>query len=165
MLKSTAPSLLLGMVIAALIQQFVPANFGAEYLCGNIFLEFAVVLIFSIPLYICSSASVPVALTLILKGFSPGAALLFLIAGPTIHSVSITSMRQIIGSKAAIIAIGTIAFWAVAAGILVNIFNIPVNTAAAVLTNAGHSFIIKNICGIILAILVMRALIVRYLKK
>ncbi|MBO5924396.1 MAG: permease [Lentisphaeria bacterium] len=165
MLKSTAPSLLLGMVIAALIQQFVPANFGAEYLCGNIVLEFAVVLIFSIPLYICSSASVPVALTLILKGFSPGAALLFLIAGPTIHSVSITSMRQIIGSKAAIIAIGAIAFWAVAAGILVNIFNIPVNTTAAVLTNAGHSFIIKNICGIILAILVMRALIVRYLKK
>ena len=165
MLKGTAPSLLLGMIIAALIQQLVPANFGAEYLCGNIFLEFAVILIFSIPLYICSSASVPVALTLILKGFSPGAALLFLIAGPTIHSVSITSMRQIIGGKAALIAVSVIAFWAIAAGAAVNLFDIPINTAAAALTNAGHSGTVKHICGIILAALVLRALIVRQLKK
>ena len=165
MLKGTAPSLLLGMIIAALIQQLVPANFGAEYLCGNIFLEFAVILIFSIPLYICSSASVPVALTLILKGFSPGAALLFLIAGPTIHSVSITSMRQIIGGKAALIAVSVIAFWAIAAGAAVNLFDIPINTAAAALANAGHSGTVKHICGIILAALVLRALIVRQLKK
>ena len=74
MMKSTAPSLLSGMIVAALIQQLVPENFGIEYLGGNTVLEFAAVLIFSIPLYICSSASVPVAMALILKGFSPGAA-------------------------------------------------------------------------------------------
>ncbi len=165
MLKSTAPSLLLGMVIAALIQQVVPENFGAEYLCGNILLEFAVVLIFSIPLYICSSASVPVAAVLILKGFSPGAALLFLIAGPTIHSVSITSMRQIIGAKATVIAVSAIAFWAVCAGTAVNIFNIPINAATAASANAAVSGITKNVCGVILAVLICRALAVRYLKK
>ena len=166
MMKSTAPSLLLGMAVAALIRQVVPENFGAEYLCGNVFLEFAVVLIFSIPLYVCSSASVPVALALMLKGFSPGAALLFLIAGPTIHSVSITSMRQIIGFKAMLIVTGSIAFWAVAAGCIVNLFNIPINTAAGYLTVSGHSAeLIKTGCGILLALLVLRALIARYREQ
>ena len=165
MLKSTAPSLLSGMVLAALIQQLVPANFGAEYLCGNTALEFIVVLILSIPLYICSSASVPVALALMLKGFSPGAALLFLIAGPTIHSVSITSMRQIIGTKAMLLATGAIAFWAVAAGAAVNLFHIPVSTAAAALTSAGHCAPLKTVCGIILALLICRALLARYREK
>ena len=165
MMKSTAPSLLLGMVIAALIQQIVPENFGAQYLCGSTVLEFAVVLIFSIPLYICSSASVPVALALILKGFSPGAALLFLIAGPTIHSVSLTSMRQIIGSKAMLLAAGTIAFWAVMAGVTVNLFNIPISTAAGVLSPASHPGMVKTGCGIFLATLIIRALTARYLEK
>ena len=165
MMKSTAPSLLLGMVIAALIQQVVPENFGAEYLCGSTFLEFAVVLIFSIPLYICSSASVPVALALILKGFSPGAALLFLIAGPTIHSVSLTSMRQIIGSKAMLLATGTIAFWAIMAGVTVNLFNIPISTAAGVLSPASHPGMLKTLCGIFLAALLVKAFIARYLER
>ena len=165
MMKSTAPSLLLGMAIAALIRQLVPENFGAEYLCGSIFLEFAVVLIFSIPLYVCSSASVPVALALVLKGFSPGAALLFLIAGPTIHSVSITSMRQIIGTKAMLIAVGTIAFWAVMAGVIVNAFNIPVNTAVSYISSSGNCAVLKTVCGIVLAFLVCRALAARYLEK
>ena len=165
MMKSTAPSLLSGMIVAALIQQLVPENFGIEYLGGNTVLEFAAVLIFSIPLYICSSASVPVAMALILKGFSPGAALLFLIAGPTIHSVSITSMRQIIGTKAMLIAVGVIAFWAVTAGILVNIFNIPVDTVTSYGVSTGHGVILKNICGIILALLLCRAFAARFLDK
>lgn len=162
MMKSTAPSLLLGMAVAAMIQLIIPENFGSEYLCGSTLLEFSIVLIFSIPLYICSSASVPVALTLMMKGFSPGAALLFLIAGPTIHSVSITSMRQIIGTRATIAAVVSIAFWAVAAGSIVNFFNIPVDTAASVLSSAGHSGLLKTVSGIILALLIFRALAARF---
>lgn len=165
MMKSTAPSLLLGMAVAALIRQIVPENFGADSLCGNMILEFAVVLIFSIPLYICSSASVPVALTLILKGFSPGAALLFLIAGPTIHTVSITSMRQIIGTKAMMIAVGSIAFWAITAGVIVNIFNIPLDNVVSYVSASENGTALKTFCGIVLALLVCRALVARYFEK
>ena len=166
MMKSTGPSLLLGMFIAALVQQLLPADFGAKYLCGNMFLEFAVVLIFSIPLYICSSASVPVALTLILKGFSPGAALVFLVAGPTIHSVSITSMRQIIGAKAAILAIAAIALWAVIAGTAVNYFNVAVNIDQIYsVVNHHGNMAVKNICAVILALLICRAIAVKLREK
>ena len=164
MMKSTAPSLLLGMAVAALIQQLVPDNFGAEYLCGNMLLEFLVVLIFSIPLYICSSASVPVALALILKGFSPGAALLFLIAGPSIHSVSITSMQQIIGRKAMLLAVAAIAFWAVAAGVTANLMDIPVNQELICAAASGRNTL-KTVCGIVLALLVFRALVARQIEK
>ena len=164
MMKSTAPSLLQGMAVAALIQQLVPADFGAAYLKNNTALEFAAVLLLSVPLYVCSSASVPIALTLLLKGFSPGAALLFLIAGPGIHSVSITSMRQLIGAKAAAIAVAAIAFWAVAAGIIVNMTGLPVSVAR--FSNAsGVSPALKTVCGILLLLLVLRALIARWWEK
>ena len=165
MMKSTAPSLLVGMAVAALIQQLVPENFGAEYLCGNTALEFLVVLIFSIPLYICSSASVPVALALILKGFSPGAALLFLIAGPTIHSVSITSMRQIIGEKAMLLAVGAIAFWAVISGVIVNMLDITIPQELVTAASSGRGTL-KTVCGILLigvGLLMMTGLLGRML--
>ena len=164
MIKSTAPSLLQGMAVAALIQQLVPQNFGAEYLNGNTFLEFAAVLLLSVPLYVCSSASVPIAISLLLKGFSPGAALLFLIAGPGIHSVSITSMRQIIGTKAAAIAAGSIAFWAVVSGIAVNLLGISVQIAQFSENVKGASGF-KTVCGVILFLLVLRGLIARWWEK
>lgn len=165
MLKSTAPSLLLGIAVAALIELLVPEDFGVQYLKNREYLEFAAVLIFSIPLYICSTASVPVALALLLKGFSPGAALLFLIAGPTIHSVSIASMRQIIGGKAAVIAILSIAFWAVVFGAAVNWLDIPVSASGAQLISTANPGGLKTFCGIILALLVFRALVARQLEK
>ena len=116
------------------------------------------------PLYVCSSASVPVAITLLLKGFSPGAALLFLIAGPGIHSVSITSMRQIIGTKAAVIAVAAVAFWALAAGIIVNLTGLPVSVAQiSRAVNSSSTF--KTVCGVILFLLILRALIARWWEK
>ncbi len=164
MMKSTAPSLLQGMAVAALIQQILPADFGQAYLKSNTFLEFAAVLLLSVPLYVCSSASVPIAVTLLLKGFSPGAALLFLIAGPGIHSVSITSMRQIIGTKAAAIAVGAVAFWAIVSGVLVNLTGVSVSTVQ--INNAvNSSSAMKTVCGIILFLLVLRALIARWWEK
>ena len=164
MMKSTAPSLLQGMAVAALIQQLVPADFGQAYLKSNTFLEFAAVLLLSVPLYVCSSASVPIAVTLLCKGFSPGAALLFLIAGPGIHSVSITSMRQIIGSKASAIAVGAVAFWAIVSGIAVNAANVSVS-AVQINSAVNASSALKTACGIILFLLVLRALIARWWEK
>lgn len=164
MMKSTAPSLLQGMAVAALIQQLVPADFGQAYLNGNTFLEFAAVLLLSVPLYVCSSASVPIAVTLLLKGFSPGAALLFLIAGPGIHSVSITSMRQIIGTKAAAIAVAAVAFWAIVSGVIVNLTGVSVS--AVQISNAvNSSSTLKTVCGLLLLLLVLRALIARWWEK
>ena len=165
MLKSTCFSLLTGIVIAALIQFILPADFGVSFLKGNPFLEMLCVVVLAIPLYVCSNAAVPIALTLMVKGFSPGAALVFLIAGPAIHSVSLTSMKALIGLKATTIAALSIAITAIVAGILLNLskINIPINEISASFCSAPK--LSNQIAGIILALLLVRAIIDKIIQK
>ena len=165
MLRSTSPSLLLGIAIAALIQQFLPGDFGAKYITGNMALEFAAVILLALPLYVCSNASVPIAAALLLKGFSPGAALVFLIAGPASSSVSIAAMKSTLGTKATMIALAVIAFWAVAAGAAVNILQLPISlpdTLRSVCCGVDGKQLAS---GIIFAILIFKALYDRYFHK
>ena len=165
MLKSMSPSLMLGMLIAALIEMLVPQNFGAYIIGGRVWLEFIIVIALALPLYVCSSASVPVAAALVLKGFSPGAALVFLVAGPGISSVSITSMKAILGGKATIISVIIIGLCAIAGGIIVNIFNIPFSLPEIYEGTKSHMIYVKTVSGILLGLLVLNALYNRWFKK
>lgn len=165
MLKSMSPSLMLGMLIAAFIEMLVPQNFSADFFGGRVWLEFIVVIALALPLYVCSSASVPVAAALILKGFTPGAALVFLVAGPGISSVSVTSMKAMLGTRATVISVAIIALCAIAGGIIVNLFDIPFNIPQ-IYETAHHSMkYIKYISGAILGILIINALYNRWFKK
>ena len=165
MMKSTSPSLIVGILIAALIQQLLPADFGKEYLGDKVYLQFVAVIAIAVPLYVCSNASVPIAATLLAKGFSPGAALLFLIVGPAISSVSITSMRSVLGGKAVFFAIFSISIWTLLAGIIVNCFDISFSFPENLCCHAGGLGIFPQICAVVLALLIARALISRYLGK
>lgn len=164
MLKSMSPSLVLGILISALIQMLVPENFGAAYIGNNIWLQFIIVGVLALPLYVCSSASVPIAAALILKGFSPGAALVFLVAGPGISSVSITAMKNILGTKATVISVSLIGILAIIGGIIVNCCHILYNTDIYTVTKP-YMIYVKNISGIILGLLIINALYNRWFKK
>lgn len=165
MLKSMSPSLMLGMLIAALIQMLIPENFGVEYIGDKIWLQFIIVVIIALPLYVCSSASVPIAAALILKGFSPGAALVFLIAGPGISSVSITSMKVMLGTKATVISTAIIGILAIIGGIVVNIFKLPYTLPQIYESGNCCMQYVKLASGIILGLLVVYALYNRWFKK
>ena len=95
-LQDIAKWLIIGLVIAALISVILPDDFFTRYIGYN-FLSMLIVLIASIPLYVCATASVPIAAVLILKGLSPGAALVFLMAGPATNAATITVMGKSIG--------------------------------------------------------------------
>ena len=69
--------MLLGVFIAAMISAFVPEALLAEHLGGGM-LSMLAMMLFGIPVYVCATASVPIAAALIAKGVSPGAALVFL---------------------------------------------------------------------------------------
>jgi hypothetical protein len=71
-----------------------------------------------IPIYICATASTPIAAALILKGISPGAALVFLIAGPATNMTSLTVLFGILGKRATVIYLATIAVLTVLFGLL-----------------------------------------------
>jgi hypothetical protein len=77
-------------------------------------------LIVGIPLYICATASTPIAAALILKGVSPGAALVFLLAGPATNMASLTVLVGTLGRRATVIYIASIAVCSVLFGLMVD---------------------------------------------
>jgi len=102
-----------------LIAFFVPDDFFARYLGGE-FLSLLLMLVVGIPLYICASASTPIAAALVLKGISPGAALVFLLAGPATNAATITIVGRFWGRKATVIYLISISVCSLLLGWLVN---------------------------------------------
>ncbi len=111
--------LAIGLVLAALIAVVVPDDFFGEYMT-NPFYEYLFVILASIPLYVCATASVPIAAVLILKGISPGAALVFLMAGPATNAATITVIAHSLGRLVFIKYLATIVVGAIASGLVID---------------------------------------------
>ena len=92
-------ALVVGLLIAGAIASLVPADFFANMPGGRFGLYLAMTLI-SLPLYVCSTGSIPMAFSFLQAGMSPGAVLIFLIAGPASNTATVTALLKIIGGKA-----------------------------------------------------------------
>jgi uncharacterized membrane protein YraQ (UPF0718 family) len=112
-------AMLLGLVIAAFISALVPDGYFAEKLGTGIF-AMVVMMFLGIPVYVCATASVPVAAALILKGLTPGAALVFLMTGPATNAASFITIWKTLGRTTAIIYLATVAGCALLGGILLD---------------------------------------------
>jgi uncharacterized protein len=110
--------LLLGVGIAGLLSYLLPADFFN--ILGGEFASLLIMLLVGIPLYICASASTPVAAAMVLKGLSPGAALVFLLAGPATNIATLTVITRFWGKKATAVYLAAIAFCSLLLGWLVN---------------------------------------------
>ncbi len=88
----------IGLLLAGVITAMIPDDFMSGLLGGG-FVSMLVMLVFGIPLYICATASTPIAAALILKGVSPGAALVFLLVGPATNVTSLSVLYGILGRK------------------------------------------------------------------
>jgi uncharacterized protein len=110
---------LFGILLAGVITALVPADLFSRYL-GTGWPAMVLMLALGIPLYICATASTPIAAALILKGVSPGAALVFLLAGPATNIASLTVLVGILGKRAAALYVGAISVCAVIFGLLVD---------------------------------------------
>ena len=112
-------AMLLGILIAAFISALVPDGFFAEKLGTGIF-AMVVMMLIGIPIYVCATASVPVAAALILKGLTPGAALVFLMTGPATNAASFVTIWKVMGKKTAIAYLLTVAITSLMAGVLLD---------------------------------------------
>lgn len=92
-------SLLLGLSLSALISLFLPTDLLSGSLASG-FGAYALVTLFALPLYVCSTGSIPIALSLIAAGASPGTALVFLIAGPATNMATVVMLRSMLGLRA-----------------------------------------------------------------
>lgn len=112
-------ALLVGVVIAGIMSATVHPNQWQAYLGGGV-LSYFLMMALGVPLYVCASASVPIAAGLIHVGASPGAALAFLIAGPATNAATITTVWKLLGRQTAILYLLTIAISAVGGGMLLD---------------------------------------------
>ncbi len=111
----------IGVLLAGLITTFVPDDLMANLLGGGLS-SMLVMLVVGIPLYICATASTPVAAALILKGVSPGAALVFLLVGPATNVTSLSVLTGLLGKKSTLLYLGILSACAVLFGLGVDSF-------------------------------------------
>lgn len=162
--------LLLGLVIAALITVLLPDNFFTNYI-SNDFLGMVIILIAAIPLYVCATGSVPIAAALMLKGLSPGAALVFLMAGPATNAATITVIGKVLGKKTLFFYLFSIITGALISGLIIDYvlpvswFNYALNPEHHHNHSMGWFVYVQYVSTIILSLLMLNGYIIKYFKK
>ena len=125
LLGSVAKPLAAGLAVSALVTVLVPDGFFAEAFGGRDWLAMPAMALVGLPMYVCSTASIPIAASLMLKGVSPGAAFVFLMVGPAMNAVSVTTVAALIGRRATAAYVATIVVGAILCGCAVNAFADP----------------------------------------
>lgn len=127
-----------GLLLAGAITAIIPDDFMAGWLGGGIG-SMLLMLLFGIPLYICATASTPIAAALILKGVSPGAALVFLLVGPATNVTSLSVLYGILGKKSVFRYLVVLSLMAVAFGLGVDaVYTVLEISPAAIIGEAAE---------------------------
>jgi uncharacterized membrane protein YraQ (UPF0718 family) len=125
---------IIGILLAGVVTVLLPDAFIISYLGGGL-KSMLLMLVIGIPLYICATASTPIAAAFIMKGVSPGTALVFLLVGPATNITSLSVLIGLLGKRAVAIYLASIAVVSVTCGIILDavysIFGVSVLAAAA----------------------------------
>ncbi|MBQ6046526.1 MAG: permease [Bacteroidales bacterium] len=172
MIQDIGLRLVIGLLVAALINVAVPDEFFLSF-GKQPLLQMLVILVVAVPMYICSTGSIPVATALMMKGLSPGAALVMLMAGPAVNIASILVVHKSMGSRFTWIYLLTIVGFSILFGLLINAFGIH---AVGVTEDCGtHSAccpsetaspsVFQIICSSLLVLFIIIALSMKFFSK
>ena len=162
LIEDVAKWILIGIVIGSIISFLVPDNFVEHYF-GNPLFAYPIMLIISIPMYVCATGSIPIAASLILKGMTPGAGLIFLIAGPATNAATISFVGGKLGKKAMISYLVSIIITGLLFGLFIDHIwnlsgkNISIFTSSMKMLPAW----IKTASAILLILLILRAFLLK----
>lgn len=168
MMQDIGRWLVVGLVVAGLITVFVPNSFFALF-ADNSLLSMIIVLLFAMPMYLCATGSIPIAVALMMKGLSPGTALVLLMAGPAVNAASMLVVGKVLGRRTLLLYLASIVGGAMAFGLGMD-YLLPREwfTVAIDSINGGgvhaHSYF-NIICTVVLALLLVNALIRRFMRK
>lgn len=116
-------AMLIGIAIAALISAMVPDDFFVSYLsAGGGIVAMLVMMAVGIPVYVCATASVPVAVAMMAKGLSPGAAIVFLMTGPATNAAGLATLWAVLGKRSALAYLASIVVCSLTSGIIIDQF-------------------------------------------
>ncbi len=156
-----------GLLVAGIIMALIPDAFMERWLGGGVS-SMLVMLIIGIPIYICASASTPVAAALILKGVSPGAALVFLLVGPATNITSLAVLVGILGKKSTIRYLLILSVFAILFGLgLDQLYNLWGIVPQAVIGKAADLVppLIKEAGAVLLILLSLRPIAIWVREK
>lgn len=166
--------LVIGLIIGSLITILLPDTFFTDLGLPSI-VTMLIVLIISALMYVCSTGSIPIAAALIMKGLSPGAALVLLIAGPGVSLASMLVVGKSLGRKQLLFYLGSIIVGSMASGLIVD-YLLPREwfTITSLCGSSSHCAIegsgltsswFEIISGIILISLLINAFMLKLFKK
>ncbi len=159
LLDEIAPWLLIGIALSGLIGALIPAG-ALENPALRGLPSMLLMLAIGIPLYVCATSSTPFAAVLIQKGLSPGAALVFLLAGPATNATTITVLTKLLGKRAIAIYLLSIAALSLLAGFLVDALYASSGIAPRALTGAAGGIVpiwLRVPAALVLAALILRS--------
>ncbi|ADR33071.1 permease [Sulfuricurvum kujiense DSM 16994] len=120
LLGSFSKPLLFGLLLGAFITAAIPSNLQ-ELFNDNRILGYLLAVAIAAPMYVCATESLPIAASLIIAGVSPGAAFIFLSAGPATNTVTMGAVKSMLGTRALVIYLSVIAIGSITFGALVDI--------------------------------------------
>ena len=111
--------LVIGLVVATLITVFVPDSLFTGFMEYPLVAMILMVII-AVPMYVCATGSIPIAMSLMMKGLSPGVAFVLLMAGPAANFASILILNKTQGRKATAIYVATVILTAIIFGLIID---------------------------------------------
>ncbi|MFY8283873.1 SO_0444 family Cu/Zn efflux transporter [Pseudoalteromonas sp. SSMSWG5] len=166
LLEDTMIWLMIGLFFAALVQTYVPESYLSQW--GSGILAMLVVILISIPMYICATASTPIAAGLLLSGVSPGAVLVFMLAGPATNIATLGVVGKELGKRSVVAYLIGVIATALVFGFLTDYLVTQYGFVVAPMIGEEHEVLphwLSFISGIVLATLMLRLVLKMVLKK
>ncbi|MBL8859645.1 MAG: SO_0444 family Cu/Zn efflux transporter [Planctomycetes bacterium] len=161
MLDDLTLSLVFGVLVSGAIVAALPATIFDEPLASG-FPALLLMLVIGTPLYVCALTSTPIAAALIDKGLSPGAAFVFLLAGPATNAAALFMLSKVLGKRVVVVQLVALSITVVALGWCVNhLYPLFGRTPSAVAgDHAAHgSGWIAIASGVVLGVLMLASLV------
>ena len=151
-----------GLVVAAAIAILIPPQFIAEHFSSSNLMQYTMMLAVSLPIYVCATASIPIAVVLMAKGITPGAAFIFLMAGPATNASSIAVIKNILGKRTLYHYLVLIAFTAISFGYILDNF---LTVTLPDMSSHTHHHVMDDYGSIILSVIFLVILVNAYFYR
>jgi len=129
-----------GIILAGVITALLPAKLIESSMGGGLS-SMLLMLVIAVPLYICATASTPIAAAFILKGVSPGTVLVFLLVGPATNVTSLSVLVGMLGKRATSLYLASIVVVSLLCGLLLDLIYVKMGISAAAIVGQGSEMI------------------------
>lgn len=143
-----------GLILATLFLLLIPNN-GVEFLNDNLFVSYVLIFLVALPLYVCSISAIPIALSMLALGVSPGVAFIFLAAAPATNIITAGIIKKILGNDVLIVYLISIILVTVSFALMIDFVFPKEWFTYTVGSLESESKSVLDICGAIIFLAIM----------